>query len=180
MPNTIPSEADLASALKWYAARVLEGRNPEAVAADAVRRARPAELAAWRTRAVVVAAVALVLVVGFTAVQLVGHAGSRPATAKIQGLTYVVAAARSIRLSESDLRVYGELDTFESGLQIQGTTAYAIDGVDPEDALVVRLQPGSRDDAGPLGDYALLVRGSYAPLCKFFDPASEVTPADCR
>jgi YD repeat-containing protein len=65
-------------------------------------------------------------------------------------------------------------------LQIQGATAYAIDSVDPEDALVVRLQPGSRDDAGPLGDYALLVRGSYASLCKFFDPASEVTPAECR
>lgn len=180
MPNAIPSEAEVASALKWYASLVLDGRNPAAVAADIASRKRPAGLVAFRIPALLAAALALVLIVGFTVVQLLGQTGSRPATAKVQGLSYVVAAARSLELSGADLRVYGELNSFDSNLPIRGTTVYAIDGVDPGDALVVRLKPGSRDDAGPLGDYALLVRGSYASLCKFFDPASEVTPAECR
>lgn len=180
MPKSTASENEVASALKWYASGVLEGRSPASVAADVVAHGRPVRGVAFRTPAMLAAGLAFVLVLGVAAVQLVGQTGSRPATAEVGGLTYGVAVARSLRLTEANLRVYGELSRLDSGLQIQGSDVYVIEGVSPEDALVVRLEPGARDDAGPLGDYALLVRGSYAPLCEFFDPTSDATPAECR
>lgn len=180
MPKSMPSEAEVASAVKWYTSHVLHGRNPAAVAAETVTRGRSARTSVMRTPALLAAAAAVILVIGVTAVQFLGQTGSRPATAEVGDLTYGVAAARSLQLTEADIRAYGEVVRFDSGLRIQDTTAYAIAGVDPEVALAVRLEPGARDNAGPLGDYALLVRGSYAPLCKYFDPTSDATPAECR
>ena len=180
MPKSLKSDAEIASALKWYASRVLAGRNPVTVAADVVIRGRRARKSAVRIPATLAAALAIALILGATTAMFLGQAGSSPATADVNGLTYGVAAVRSLHISEADLRAYGELGRFDSGLQIRGTTAYAIRGVDPRDALVVPLRAGAQDEGGPLGDYVLLVRGSYAALCDFFDPASNATPTECR
>lgn len=106
------------------------------------------------------------------------------ATAQVGGLRYDVSVARSLQVVEGDLTPYGEVSGYtDSGaLPFAGTAAYALNGVDPKAALVVRWADGLRDDGGSLGEYALLYRDrpdAIPGLCAYFDPASESRPPEC-
>lgn len=80
------------------------------------------------------------------------------------------------------LRPYGEATDLNTFARPDGATVYAIEGVSPERALVVKLKPGQADDAGPIGNYLLLVRGAdtFSLLCRYFDTTQPATPSACR
>lgn len=179
MRRTPISESDLGSALKSFASLIDAGRDPRSIAADAISRAN-SRRARRTTPPALLAAATLSLVIGVTVAVILSQSGVQPASARVNGRDYGIAAARSLRVSEADLEAYGEVERFDSALPIQGTTAYALNGVDPANVLVVPLQPGSQDGAGQLGDYALLVQGSFAAVCPYFDPTSSATPDECR
>lgn len=103
------------------------------------------------------------------------------ATARVGGLEYVVSVARSLEVPDTDLRPFADAE-IDPLFEFDGVTARAITGVDPERLLVLLLEPGQNDDAGPLGRYVLLVRGpdAFGLVCEYFDPTSEATPSICR
>jgi hypothetical protein len=125
------------------------------------------------------AAVALLMVVGVGALQLVSMSASRPAEVRVDGRTYAISMARSLSLGEDDVTAIGDVETSE-GYLFADSTAYAVDGVDPNDALVARVAPGQVDGGGPYGAWVVLIRGEIRALCPYFDPASPATPAECR
>jgi len=169
---------ELSGALKAHAANVLIGRDPAAVARQAMMRRPPRRLSMSAFSAV--AAAVLVAAVSFAAYQLSSGTGSEPATMDVGGVTYGLVAARSLLVSEDDLTPYGEIAGDASDVPIVGRTAYAVRGVDPNHALVVPLAAGAADEVGSLGRYALLIRGSFADLCHLFDVSNDATPTECR
>lgn len=129
-------------------------------------------------------AAALRLVLSVGALLIAVSCSSQGTTAQVEGLRYDVSVARSLQVVEADLTPYGEVSGYtDSGaLPFAGTAAYALDGVDPTAALVVRWADGVRDDRGSLGEYALLYRDrphAIPGLCAYFDPASESRPPEC-
>ncbi|MGH2446283.1 MAG: hypothetical protein ACRDGD_09630 [Candidatus Limnocylindria bacterium] len=131
------------------------------------------------------AATLVAVVVGVGAMQLLSLSASRGSEARVNGATYSISIGRSLVLDEDDLTPIGELESAERSDLFADPTAYAIDGVDPDDALVVRAAPGQRDDAGPYGDWILLMRGAIrageiGPLCPYIDPTSPFSPEECR
>ena len=179
MHDDLPTDDRLAVGLKHYASRVLVGRNVAAVIAD-VTRSSSAPRFRFRPFGLLATAAAMIVLVGAGVLFATQAPAMGPATAEVDGLTYTVAVARSLVVTDADLSAYGELSRIDGGLPLEGQTVYAIVGVDPTRALVVRLASGARDEAGLYGKYALLVRGPFAGLCQLFDPASEATPTDCR
>lgn len=178
MADRFVDDAALAAAFKAHTATVLVGRNPSAVAAEAMsRNTRPGRLGMPVLATVALALVAAVSVAVF---QFSGQTGSQPSTMDVNGVTYGLVAARSLVVTEGDLTPYADATGAASDLPLAGRTAYAIRGVDPGHALVVPLQPGAADDVGSLGRYALLIRGSFADLCHLFDGSSPATPTECR
>ena len=111
-----------------------------------------------------------------------GQEATRPSGARVAGLEYTVAAARSFKVQSSMLAPYGQVSQIEIGYAFRDRTAFSIAGVDPKLALVLKLEPGQKDDWGPLGDYFLLIRGpdTFAQLCPYFDRSSEATPRVCK
>lgn len=145
--------------------------------------ARPA--IGMRRLAFAALAVLVVLLVAGAAILYVGSqfAISGP-TARVAGLRYDVGVARSLRVGPADVTPFGPVDAYTDpgAFPFADATAYALQGVDPRVALIVRWKAGLRDDAGSIGEYALLMRGSIAEtpgLCAYFDPKSEATPPDC-
>lgn len=124
--------------------------------------------------------VVLLVVVAGGASWLLGTAGSRPAETRVDGRTYHISIARSLMLDASDVTPFAPVDSTEESYLFAEMTAYAVDGVDPDDALVVPAAPGLRDDGGPYGDWILLLRGGTSALCPYFDPSAEATPPECR
>ena len=177
MARTPIPESELGSALKKYASVIDAGRDARSIAAAAVAPRGPRR---FPRRPALVAAAALGLVLSATGAVLLSQSGIAPASARVNGLDYGIAAARSLHVSSADLQPYGDVERFDSPIPIVGRTAFALKGVDPRQALVVPLQPGSQDGAGGFGDYALLVQGSFAAVCPYFDPASPATPDECR
>lgn len=162
-------EQRLAASLREYAEAATPVPYADPVARSATRR-RPLLAAA---------AVALLVVVGVGALQLASMSASRPAEVRVDGRTYAISIARSLTLGEDDVTVIGVVETSERFL-FADSTAYAVDGVDPNDALVARVAPGQSDDGGSYGTWILLIRGEIRALCPYFDPASPATPAQCR
>lgn len=134
----------------------------------------------WFPLRLAAAAVVLLVVVAGGAFWLLGTAGIRPAETTVDGRTYHISIARSLVLDESDVTPFAPLDSTEEAYLFAEMTAYAVDGVDPDDALVVPAAPGLRDEAGPYGDWILLLRGGMSALCPYFDPLAEATPPECR
>lgn len=174
----------LVQRLRLYAAAGAPKRTPGSVVAAAVAggssaRARGTASLRGLVAVPLVLAIVAVGIVGFTS--FVSEPGSRPARAIVDGTQYDVAVARSLRVPEDVLVPFAQLTSMEGGFKLADNTAYSLPDVDPSKALVLRLEPGQRDDL-PLGDYLLLVRGdgAEAHLCPYFDPASPATPPRCR
>ncbi len=122
-----------------------------------------------------------VLAAGGVALLLSDQFGSQVATAKVGGLEYVVAGARGLDVPAGLVSEYGSAASIKTNIDVEGTDVYSIDGIDPALVLLMKLQPGARDDAGLLGDYAVLIRGSgFAQLCPYFDVPSEAAPTVCK
>lgn len=133
-----------------------------------------------------VGALALVAVVGLAAI---GQAGSRASSAHVGGIplgefnlggtAYGLNVIRNADLSEARLTAKGEARQ-NGGFRTVGATVYQVDDVDPEKILVMRLIPGERDDAGPIGDYLFLVRGNgLSLLCPYFQVGDPLAPREC-
>jgi len=104
-------------------------------------------------------------------------------TVRVGDLDYEVSFARSLHVDESDLEPYGQVTRHPRPFSFDGTTAYALRGVDPTAALVVPWAGDPRDDGGSIGEYALLTRDrrkALPALCEYFDRAHEATSPDCR
>lgn len=181
-----PVDQDLASRIKALAVHATYPRDLVIV----VDKAFAPPTAGWRGRqrwlrppAVAVAAV-LVLAVSVGTVGLLTKQfeSSQLASARVNGLDYTVAAARSFDAPMDALTRYAETTIVDQGFAFDGLAAYSIRGVDPSQILVMKLAPDQRDDAGPLGSYILLVRGpdAFALICAYFDPTSDATPRVCR
>lgn len=72
--------------------------------------------------------------------------------------------------------------TDPGGYAFADTTALAPRGVDPRTALLVRWVDGLRDDAGSLGEYALLYRDldyAMSGICAYFEPGNPASPTEC-
>jgi hypothetical protein len=119
--------------------------------------------------------------------------GSCPSIAWVGGSVYDVGVARSLVVSPSDLTPHGPVTAVSPTYTVlfidedpgwfAENLAYQLDGVDPDQALVVRWGPDAfpPDDAGSVGEWALLTRAvSWADLCRYFDPEAEATPPECR
>lgn len=165
----------------------VEPRDPMEVAEHAFAQVRPAfgarsfsRLTAGR--AALAGLAVLVLSVGAVGYFVNQQGASRLASAIVNEHEYTLAAARSLRVAPEMLTPYGQVTRIDPSVIYEGLTVYSIRGVDPEHALLIRLAPGQRDDAGPLGEYFLLVRGpdAFADLCPFFEKTSEATPRECR
>ncbi len=148
--------------------------------ADAAHLATRPARTRWASRLPIVgAAAALLLAVGLGSVYLLSSSASRPAEARVNGQTYAISIARSLEIGDEDVTPFGTVESTDMYL-FADSTAYVIDGVDPEEALVVRADPDAGDDGGRYGDWILLIRGDFAHLCPYFDPTAEATPAVCR
>lgn len=133
------------------------------------------------SRAVAIGLLVLVLAVG--AVVLSGcTAGQGPATATVNGLTYDFGVVRSLRIEPADLTRYGEVTchTDPGAYPLAEDVAYALRGITPDEIVIVKWVPGLTDEAGPLGEWAMLSRAVYSEvqgLCAYFDPTSQYTPS---
>lgn len=176
--RAIDFELRLASAMRTYTDQPGLKRPSEAVVADVLARARP-QRHRWVLPAAAAAVVVLVAVVA--GIQLLGnYAASRPSTAFVDGREYGIAIVRSLDIPPTALTRYGEVRSDDRHLFADDAVAYAIVGIDPEQALVVAARPGAGDDAGSYGDWILLVRSAVTrQLCPYFDPNSEFTPSEC-
>jgi hypothetical protein len=171
-----PFELRLSTELRAYVEAADLDRAPEAVVDDVL--AMPSRRGSWRIPAGIAAAV-LIVAGAAAGIRALDGMASRPAEASVRGQTYGLAVVRSLEFASGDLSPYGEVSSSEEAY-FADDTAYAVRGVDPNVALVVRLEPGLTDDAGPWGEWILLTRGP-APnsLCPYYDPESSFTPHDC-
>jgi hypothetical protein len=156
-------------------------RDPGKVARAVVTKsgtrhlARPRRLAVGTTIAAFVVAAAVVIAV----IGLSNNEASSPATGHVHGLTYTVAVARSLDLSEAQLTPFGTA-TQNGGFVSEDATAYQVDETDPGQLLVMKLKPGQHDDAGSIGNYLVLVRGDgFSLLCDYFADDDPLAPSVC-
>jgi hypothetical protein len=162
---------DLAEAGSW-------DRSPD----DVLGHARAASSARRLFRIAPVAAAVVILLGAVVAAGVyLGQTGLSVASARVDNLTYTTAVARTIHLSGVRLTPIGEVTQNTSGFPTEGTTAYKVDDVDPQQILVMKLVPGQHDDAGSIGDYLVLVRGNgFSLLCPYFAPADPLAPSVCE
>lgn len=121
-----------------------------------------------------------VLATGGVVLWMSGQGGSQFATATVDGVEYGVSVARSLRVPPDLVSKYGTATSITGGLDLDGTSVYTIRGIDPTLALLAKLKPGAHDDVGPLGEYAVLARGSgLEELCPYFDSSGEGVPTVC-
>lgn len=110
-----------------------------------------------------------------------GGTASCPATATVDGRTYLISIARSLQVEPDEVDRYGTVSRHASGLTLLDDEAYRLGEIDPTRVLVLKLAPGQVDDAGPLGGYLLLVSDSSSwPLtCPYFAPVDPLRPTVC-
>jgi hypothetical protein len=112
-----------------------------------------------------------------------GGGGSCIATAKVNDLRYAFAATRSMRISASDLTPYAVATRLDPGRDVIDKQAYRLGSVDPTKVLVMKLVPGQTDEAGPLGEYLLLVSfedsSAWELMCPYFAPNDALAPTVC-
>ncbi len=162
-------------------------RDPNTVVRAVVGSSAPPRL--MRLPFALIASASVLLLVVVVAVASIGQMGSSPARAHVGGVTlwginlggttYDLAVVRSIDLSAARLTAVGEA-RHDGGLRTQGSTVYQVDDVDPQQILVMKLVPGEYDDAGSIGDYLVLVRGSgLSLLCPYFSQGDPLAPSTC-
>jgi len=179
-------DQEIASSLQELAASRVHSRDPTEVAAKASagpRRSRsgPVWKLAKTPAAIGLVAILLVSIAAF-GVFANQQGTSSLASATVNDLDYTLAAARSLVVPPSALSPFGRADRIDQSQEFDSLTVYSLLGIDPKHALVIKLKPGQNDDAGPLGDFFLLVRGpdTFAELCPYFDKSSEATPSICQ
>ena len=185
MSEMIDDDPGLRQRLNAWVGWSIHGRDPGIVASNAIAQAGRSR--SWRfgiPGPVTAIALVLVIVGGSVGMWAIGASGdaSRLTGATVNGLTYTVAVARSLTVKPDVLRAYAAFTNLQTFAKPDEGMTYAIDGIDPDLALVVKLKPGQADDAGPIGDYLLLVRGenTFSLLCPYFDVTAAATPAVCR
>jgi hypothetical protein len=178
-------EPELGALLKAYVSRAVRPREPERVVATVVASPSP-RLALRVPRPLGVAAIGVFVVAAIGAVAI-GYLGTQSAssvaTATVNGMTYNLAAARNLDVPAAALEPYGSASQIQADASwFEGSTVYAIQGVDPSTVLVLKLTPEARDDAGSLGRFFLLIRGpdAFRSLCSYFDPSIASVPRACR
>lgn len=136
---------------------------------------------AIRSRTLLTFAVGVLVLVGLVATWWVtSGSGSEIASAKVGGLDYSMTAARTLRVPSELIRPHIDASSVRSPLEVDGKRTLSIVGIDPTLVLLMKLAPGAHDDAGPLGEFVVLVRGNgLAQLCQFLAP-DEGLPASCR
>ena len=110
------------------------------------------------------------------ALALAACTGSEPATAEVNGETYVVGPVRGLRIKEADLAYFGTVGRTNAEAFFRDGEVFTIEYVDPETLLLVRAVPALSDDPDdPWGPYVGLWGGGQdADLCSYVE-ASAVT-----
>ena len=183
MNDTVDDDPEVRRAMESWVGSQIRRRDSYGVAANATARSRPRWRSPALSRSMAVAMVALLFAVGSLGAWALSRSGdaSNLAGATVDGTTYTIAVARGLRVAPEMLTPYAEA-TGVRAFALDGTTAYAIEGISPQRVLVLKLKPGQVDDAGSIGNYLLLVRGpdTFSLLCRFFDPAVPGSPSVCR
>ena len=187
MAETVSSEElALGGQIQALADAGAPARDPHAVVGAVLARTPRRRMSLPLALATSVSVLLLVVVV---AVASIGQMGSSPARAQVGGITlwginlggttYDLGVVRSIDLSAARLTAVGKA-RHDGGFRTQGSTVYQVDDVDPRQILVMKLVPGEYDNAGSIGDYLALVRGSgYSLLCPYFSQGDPLAPSTC-
>lgn len=105
------------------------------------------------------------------------------ATARVQDIRYSIGVARSMRIEEADLTAYAIASRRSPSNDVLDEQTYRLGSIDPTRVLVMKLVPGQADDAGPLGDYLLLVAfgdpSAWLLTCPYFDRTDATRPEGC-
>jgi hypothetical protein len=184
--NVSSEEFALGDRIRAYADAGAPARDPNVVV-QAVIAGPPPRLARLPLRLIASASGLLLLVI--VAFAAVSQTGIGPARAHVGGITlwginiggttYDLGVVRSIDLDGVRLTAVGE--AHQDYFRTQGSMAYQVDDVDPQQVLVMKLAPGERDDAGSIGDYVLLARGdAYSLLCPYFHAGDPLAPSECN
>ncbi len=175
-------EVEVAAMLGRYVERLVPSRDAAGVARGVI--AAPHRSSTTSRRRLSLGLALAAVLAGGGLLTVTSGIGIRSATAQVAGLRYEISVARSLQVTADDLTPYGEVSRYTDpgGYPFADTTAYALRGVDPTAALVVRWEEGLSDDAGSLGEYALLYRNlddATSGMCAYYDPASPATPTGC-
>jgi hypothetical protein len=122
-----------------------------------------------------IAAVALagiVVAVGYVYVALTSECGagaSCPATAEVNGKTYLVGVVRGLSVTDDALSPYGRIAKTNTPGQFADDAVFTIRDVDPTTLLLVRATPNARDDMGAIGPFmGLWGEGQDPDVCRYF------------
>ena len=110
-----------------------------------------------------------------------GPGGGCIATARVEGQQYTVSIVRDVSVAAVDIKAYALATSTNSGHATIDQQTYRLGTVDPHKALVMMLVPGQVDDAGPIGNYLLLLSdvASWQLACPYFHTADGGRPPDC-
>lgn len=112
-----------------------------------------------------------------------GGGGSCVATVRIGDDRYAVSIARGMSIGEADLKPYALATRVDAGYPVIDKQTYQLGSLDPKKVLVMKLVPGQSDDAGPVGDYLLLVSNADASAwdltCPYFETTDPRRPSGC-
>ena len=123
-------------------------------------------------------AIGLTLVVSIAVVGCIPSAIDTPASITFDGQTYQFQRpGRYLTLRESDLSEIGEASRINHPY-VQDTTVYAIEGIDPANAIAMRSAPGAADDLGPMGELIVLYVDDYPQALCQFERAGVAQPAE--
>lgn len=187
MTTELADERRVGDAIRTYATKGAGHRD----AADVVARVtvgqtgrRGSWIALRRFRLVgAAAAMMLVVAVGVGGGLMIAGAGTGAGMTEawVNGRSYAVALGNGFEIDANLLSRYSSVLN-PSGFRLVDDTVYSIAGVDPEQFLVMKLEPGQRNGDGPAGDYIMLVRGpeGFGLVCRYFDVRQGPPPRACR
>lgn len=84
---------------------------------------------------------------------------------------------RYLTLNESDLSEIGSASGFDHPY-VDGTTVYAIRGLDSASAVAMRSIPGAWDDLGPMGEFIVLYVDDYPQALCQYEKEGTAQPAE--
>lgn len=134
-----------------------------------------------RVAALLVVPVWIALAMWLAATGECGAGASCVATARVDDGRYAVANARGMSIKEADLTPYAVAKRVDAGSAVIDKQTYRLGSIDPMKVLVMKLVPGQSDDAGPIGDYLLLVADAsgWALTCPYYAPNAPTRPEQC-
>ena len=179
-------DADLRAAIRRQTDSAVVGREARAVAASAISAAPPRRtFASWLALGAGGAALVLaVIVMAWPPVDEQRGVGSSAAQVTLDGVEYRVSAGNSLRIpAAANLQRVATLSADTTNINVLvGLEAFALPGVDPRAALVVRLDGDAKAQIPDARDYMLLLGAEPLPaaFCGFVDRDSESAPTPCR